>query len=234
MPALHLFSLMAPTSTPISSTADASQPQRRTLLQYVRRSKLATAATLLTAIGFVAAGTLSTFTASGVRNQTVSSGSFAFTLGDPATGPFSVAISGMAPGDLADRTVTLTNPAGGLNYGQVALSATATTSSLLNTDAVNGLTLKVDDCSVAWTQATSTSAATCSGTTTPLTAATPLSTIITSGATYTAGLAALTTGGVDYLRFHYNLPTASTGTAGLTSTVQYTFTATQATGGAYH
>ena len=51
---------------------------------------------------------------------------------------------------------------------------------------------------------------------------------------YTSGLASLTGGGTDYLRFHYSLPTADTLTSGLSSEIRYTFAATQATGGTYH
>jgi spore coat-associated protein N len=185
-------------------------------------------------LGVAAMGTLSLFTAGGTRTQSVGAGTFAFNLSDPSTGAFTTAISGLAPGDMADRLVTLTNPGGGLNYSQVALSATATTTSLLDSDATNGLALSIDDCSVAWTQATSTSAATCSGTDTTLTAATPLATIIATPITYSSQLASLSNGGVDYLRFHYLLPGISVGTAGLSSSIQYSLTATQQAGGSYH
>jgi len=199
-----------------------------------KRGALAALAALLATIGVAVAGTLSTFTASGARTQTVSSGSFAFTLTDPSVGPFTTAISGMAPGDFGDRTLELSNPTGGLNYASIALTAVAEKSSLLNTDATNGLQLTISDCTVAWKQTATTEAATCTGTEKTLTASTALSKIISEGVTYTSTLASLTNGGADYLRFHYALPSASTGTAGLSSEIKYTFTATQATGGSYH
>jgi len=220
-----------------SQTLDATDDdRRRRRLAWLgaRRTALAALACLIAALGLAILGTLSTFTASGTRTQNVGSGTFTFNLADPGTGAFTTAISGLAPGDFADRTVTLTNPSGGLNYASVALAATAEKSSLLNTDAVNGLTLTVSDCSVAWKQTAITEPATCTGTEKTLTAATPLSKIISEGVTYSSLLASLTNGGSDYIRFHYALPTASTGTAGLTSEIKYTFTATQAAGGSYH
>jgi hypothetical protein len=101
------------------------------------RRKLAATLALAATLGVAAVGTTSLFTSAGTRTQDVSSGSFAFILSDPSTGAFTTAISGMAPGDFADREVTMTNPAGGLNYAQVALTATAATTSLLDSDAVN-------------------------------------------------------------------------------------------------
>jgi hypothetical protein len=214
--------------------AEDKKRRRRTAWLGGRRASLAALAALIAAIAVAVAGTLSTFTASGSRTQTISSGTFAFTLTDPSVGPFTTAISGMAPGDFGDRTLELTNPSGGLNYASIALTAVAEKSSLLNTDATNGLQLTISDCSVAWKQTATTEAATCTGTEKTLTASTPLSKIISEGVTYSSTLASLTNGGSDYLRFHYALPTASTGTAGLTSEIKYTFTATQAAGGAYH
>ncbi len=208
--------------------------RRRAAFLTGARGRLAAAACLAAGVGFAVAGTLSTFTASGTKAQSLASGTFAFNLADPSGGPFSTAVSGMAPGDFADRTVNLVNPAGDLNYGSVALAASATASSLLNSSETEGLTLTVSDCSIAWTQATSSSAATCSGTEKTLTAAKPLSKVISEGVSYSSGLASLTGGGTDYLRFHYSLPAADTLTSGLSSEIRYTFTAAQATGGAYH
>ncbi|SOD71077.1 hypothetical protein SAMN05892883_0669 [Jatrophihabitans sp. GAS493] len=191
-------------------------------------------AVLLVGGGAAVTGTLSTFTSTQSKAQSISSGTFTFALNDPGAGAlFSTNVSGLAPGDFADRLVNVVN-AGSINYGSVAIAVTApTTSSLLDTDATNGLKLAVDDCSVPWTQASATVAATCSGTTTAETALTPVATLKATGPSYSTGLVALT-GGTDYLRIHYNLPSGSTGTSGLTSVLNFAFTATQATGGAYH
>ncbi len=189
------------------------------------------------ATGSAIAGTLSSYTQSQNRDQTVNTGTFTFTLTDPAGGaagtPFTTSISGMAPGDFGDRLVNVAN-GGSINFASIGMAVTAPTTSLLDTDATNGLQLQVDMCSVAWTQASSSAAATCSGTTTAETALTAVSALKASGPSYTSGLASLTSAGTDYLRFHYSLPTASTGTAGLTSILHFVLTATQATGGAYH
>jgi spore coat-associated protein N len=178
-------------------------------------------------------GTMSTFTSTQTKTQTVASGTFVFNVNDPGAGSvFSTAISGLAPGDFGDRLVTLVNT-GSINFASVGIGVTATTSSLLDTDATNGLSLAIDKCSVAWTQASNTVGATCSGTTTSLTTSTPVPTLKTTGPSYTTGLSSLT-GGTDYLRFHYSLPSGATGVSGLSSTLSYAFTATQAAGGAYH
>lgn len=215
----------------VQAASPATEDQQDT-----KRKRRVLFAMLLLGLGSSAAvaGTSSTFTEAEVRNQTVGSGTFNIDLTDPiATSQFSVNVSGLAPGDFADRLVTVSN-SGSINLASIDLAITTpVTSSLLDTDATNGLKLQIDSCSVAWTQASSAVAATCSGATTALTASTAISSLKSAGPSYTASLASLT-GGTDRLRFHYSLPAASTGTAGLSSAMVYTFTATQAAGGAYH
>jgi spore coat-associated protein N len=204
-----------------------------------RKAKQVLVALLLLAVGSATAvvGTSSTFTDTDTRTQNSASGTFNIDLSDPlATSQFSAAVSGMAPGDFADRLVDLTNT-GSINLASVAVAVTTPTSSLLDTDATNGLQLEIDKCSVAWTQASSGVVAACGGVggATTLTAMAAISSLKATGPSYTASLTSLTGGGaVDRLRFHYSLPTASTGTAGLSSVIVYTVTATQAAGGAYH
>lgn len=208
-----------------TTEGDSALRARLVLVGYVALAIAAVATAVL--------GTVSTFTSGQSRGQTSQSGTFVFNLADPSSGAtFATGISGLAPGDFADRLVTLTN-SGSIYFSSVTLGVSSVTTSLLDSDAVNGLTLQVDNCSTAWTQASNTVAATCGGTLTSLTAATPLSTLKSTGPSYTGNLAALT-GGTDYLRFHYALPAVSSGTAGLSSTLTYAFTATQAAGGAYH
>ena len=214
-------------------TVQASSTTQRDSALRARLVLVGYVALAIAGVATAVLGTVSSFTSSQSKGQTSQTGTFVFNLADPASGAtFATAISGVAPGDFADRLVTLTNT-GSIYFSSVALAVTAGTTSLLDSDAVNGLTLQIDKCSTTWTQSGNTVAATCGGTLTSLTSATPLSTLKSTGPTYTTGLAALT-GGTDYLRFHYALPTASTGTAGLSSTLSYAFTATQAAGGAYH
>ncbi|MCW2579089.1 MAG: uncharacterized protein JWR82_690, partial [Blastococcus sp.] len=55
------------------------------------------------------------------------------------------------PGDVMTLAIILVN-VGSSALGSVTLTTTATTSSVLTTDATNGLQLAVKACSVAWTQ----------------------------------------------------------------------------------
>ena len=186
---------------------------------------------VLGAIGAIATvGTYSLFTSTVSGTETVSSGTVVVALG--ASGPanrLSVAATNIAPNDTIERAVNLQN-IGTIDLSTVTLTTTATTSSLLDTDATNGLQMVVDKCSVAWTE-TLVSAGiytyTCSGT-----ASTIVSTRAVMGAAIAMpGLAALTAGGTDNLRVTLTLP----GTAGntfqnKTSTINYAFTATQRAG----
>ena len=81
-----------------------------------------------------------------------------------------VAANKLVPGDTVQRAVQLSNAAGQQDLSSVTLSTTAPTSSLLDTDATNGLQLVVDACSVPWTEAGTAPAYTytCSGVTKPV------------------------------------------------------------------
>lgn len=199
-----------------------------------RRKAFLVLLVLLVGSGTAVMGTVSTFTEAETGTQTLGTGTFGLDLANPsAPSQFSVNISGLAPGDFADRLVDVSN-SGSINFASVALGITATTSSLLDTDATNGLRLQIDACSVAWTQASAGVAATCGAITTNLTASTAVSALKAAGPSYTSSFNSLTAAGLDRLRFHYSLPAASVGTAGLSSVLVYTFTATQVAGGAYH
>ena len=77
-------------------------------------------------------GTYSTFTQARTKTQNVATGTFAFNLADPAVVP-STDISGLAPGDFADRLVDLTNT-GSLNYATWGSPPTASPTSALDSD----------------------------------------------------------------------------------------------------
>lgn len=225
-------SAVAPQSTneaPVQAENDEQAPAWRRALVALLLLSVGTGAALM--------GTTSTFTEAEDRTQDVTSGTFVFTLGDPATATtrFSEDITGMAPGDFADRLVTLNNT-GTLDFSSVSIAlATPNTSSTLDTDDNDGLQLQIASCPQAWTQASSSVGATCGGgfTATVLTALMPVKDVKTAGPSYTSGLTALT-GGSTYLRFHYELPTTSVGTDGKSSELVYTFTATQLVNPTYH
>ncbi|MHB8465504.1 MAG: TasA family protein [Acidimicrobiales bacterium] len=173
-------------------------------------------------------GTFATFTSTTSATQSVTAGTVAIGLG--VAGPanrINVAATGVVPGDTIQRAFDLTN-SGNQNLATVGLTTTASPSSLLDTDATNGLQMTVNKCSVAWTEAGSAPAYTytCSGVTTP---------IITSQAVIganinMAGLSALTAGSTDHLHLLLSLPSGTGNTfQGLSSTISYSFLGTQRT-----
>ena len=188
----------------------------------------------LAAIGTVASvagiGTYATFTSSTSVSQPVSSGTMTIALGatGAATNRLNVGASAIAPGDTIQRSVDL------LDSGTVALSAvtlttTATTSSLLDTDATNGLQMTIDRCSAAWTEAGTAPAYTysCSGTTATVVASRP---VIGSNLTL-SNVTATAPGATDHLRVTLSLPSTADNTfQAKSSTIAYTFTATQRAG----
>jgi spore coat-associated protein N len=170
-------------------------------------------------------GTFASFTSSTSASQAISSGTVSIALG--ASGPanrLAVAASNLVPGDTVQRAVDLTSTSSD-PLGSVSLQTSASPSNALSTDP-NGLTVKIDKCSVAWTESGTAPAYTytCSGTTTSILAATAAGT--TSSL---ASLAALTSGSsTDRLLVTLALPSAATNTLqGLSTTITYAFTGTQ-------
>jgi predicted ribosomally synthesized peptide with SipW-like signal peptide len=179
-------------------------------------------------------GTFATFTSSTSASHTISSGTVSIALGatGASTNRLTVGASNVVPGDTIQRAVDLINNGGASadNLSSIVLTTTASPSSLLDTEATNGLQMVIEKCSVPWTEAGTAPAYTytCSGTT---------STVLTSRAVIGAsmplsGLASLTTGSTDHLRVTLTLPTAAPNTMqGLTSTVTYNFVGTQRVAG---
>jgi spore coat-associated protein N len=190
-----------------------------------------------TVVGVAAAmaglGTFATFTSSTSASHTISSGTVSIALG--ATGPanrLTIGASNVVPGDTIQRAVDLINNGGASadNLSSIVLTTTASPSSLLDTEATNGLQMAIEKCSAAWTESGTSPAYTytCSGTT---------STVLASRAVVGANialsnLASLTTGSTDHLRVTLTLPTAAPNTMqGLTSTISYNFVGTQRVAG---
>ena len=133
----------------------------------------------------------------------------------------------IAPGDTMQRSFDLTN-AGSIDLASTTLTTTASPSSLLDTDATNGLQMAIDKCSVAWTEAGSSPAFTytCGGTTTSVLA----SQAVIGSAISLANLSSLTAGSTDRLRLTLTLPSGAGNTfQNITSTISYGFTGTQRT-----
>ncbi|WP_104181567.1 TasA family protein [Arthrobacter sp. B0490] len=189
---------------------------------------LASVALLGVAASVAGLGTYGSFTSTTSASETVTAGTVDVQLGAAGTtaNRLTVAATGVIPGDTIQRAATLTN-AGNQNFGAVTLSTTAVgTPTLLTTDALNGLQVAVDACTVPWTE-TGTAPAytyTCAGTTTTVLPTRP---IIGTDIALT-NLASITTAKADNLRVTATLPTTAGNTfQGLTSTVNLAFTATQ-------
>ncbi|MHB8465503.1 MAG: TasA family protein [Acidimicrobiales bacterium] len=190
--------------------------------------KLAVTAGVLGVGGAMAGlGTFATFTSTTSASQSVTSGTVVIGLGatGAATNRLTVNATGVVPGDTIQRSFDLTN-SGNQSLASVVATTTASPSSLLDTDAVNGLQMVIDKCSTTWTEAGVSPAFTytCGGTTSSIVA----SRAVIGSAVNMAGLAALTNGGTDHLRVTLTLPaTAGNTFQGLTSTVSYSFLGTQ-------
>jgi spore coat-associated protein N len=190
------------------------------------RKLLLSLAALGVAGGMAGLGTFASFTSSTSASQTVASGTVTLNLG--GVNRLTVGASGIAPGDTIQRAFDLTN-GGSLDMASISLTSTATTSSLLDTDATNGLQMVVDRCSNAWTESGPPYTYTCSGTTTTVIASRA---VIASNIAMT-GLSALTSGGTDHLRLTLTFPAAAGNTfQNQSSTLQYAFTGTQRAAGA--
>ncbi|HEX9993975.1 MAG TPA: TasA family protein [Acidimicrobiales bacterium] len=187
---------------------------------------LLTLATIGAAAALVGGGTYATFTSAASAGGGASTGTVVIALGAPGTSAnrLTVGAAGLAPGDSAQRSVDVVNT-GSVALSAVALTTTATTSSLLDTDTTNGLQLVVARCSVPWTEAGTAPAYTytCAGTT---------STVIASRPVVGANLAmpglVTSPGTTNHLRVTVSLPsTAGVAFQGRTSTIAFTFTAAQ-------
>lgn len=187
----------------------------------------ASIAVLGAASSIAALGTYASFTSSTSASQSISSGSVSIALG--ATGPanrLTVAASGLVPGDTVQRAVDLTSSSTD-PLGSVSLQTSGSPNNALITD-TNGLTVKVDKCSVAWTESGTAPAYTytCSGTNSSVLAATAV-----GGTSSLAGLAALSSGSsTDHLLVTLTLPSSATNTLqGLSTSITYAFNGTQRT-----
>ena len=195
-----------------------------------RRKLLISLAVISAAASIAGLGTFATFTSSTSASQSVSSGTVTIALGatGASTNRLTVGASNIAPGDTIQRSVDLID-SGSIDLASITLTTNATTSSLLDTDATNGLQMVIDRCSNAWTEGGTAPAYTytCSGAT---------STVLASRAIIGTNLAlsnlsALTNGVTDHLRVTLSFPSAAPNSfQNQSSTVQYTFTGTQRAG----
>ena len=183
-------------------------------------------ALILVAVALAGVGAFAAFTSSASVSQSITSGTVTIALGATGTADnrLNIAATGVVPGDTIQRAVNVSNT-GNQDFASITLTTAASTSSLLDTDATDGLQMVIERCSVAWTEGGSAPAYTytCSGTT---------STVLASRAVIGSGLSlsnlGLTAGTTNHLRVTLTLPsTAGNTLQGLTSVIAYTFTGSQ-------
>jgi hypothetical protein len=171
-------------------------------------------------------GTFGSFTDSTTPIATeVGSGTVSINLAQPAAA-VPASITGFLPGDSMTRAVTLTND-GTAPLSSISLDVTSSTSTVLTTDARNGLQLSLKSCSVAWTQGGTPQAPTytCSGTQRTIASGPVVGNFPVTNA------ASLNPGGTDRLVFTVSLPdTADNAFQGRTSQLNLTFSGIQRTG----
>lgn len=187
------------------------------------------------AVGALLAGTgaVATWTANSSANNTLATGTVQIALGNTgaSTNRLTLNASGLVPGDTVQRSFNLTNT-GSQDLASVALTTSASPSSLLDTDTTNGLQMVIDRCSVAWTESGSSPAFTytCGGSTSTSVSSRP---VIQSALTMN-NLGMLTAGATDYLRLTLTFPSGAGATfQGLSSTLTYSFLGTQRAGTAH-
>ena len=183
---------MTPTCT---HTTDLEPAPRRSRRRLAGAALVAGTGLLLTGTGVYAALSATAFNTTA---EAVTSGTLKLTLADNGAG-FSQAVSNVAPGDVVNRYVTLTN-GGTLDGKDLKLGVADATPSLLTSDATKGLRVTVSSCPTAWT---ATSGA-CSGTPTVVLASTALSSLRTTAAAFTT--TTVVAGAVQHLQLSLTLP----------------------------
>ena len=190
---------------------------------------LVSLAILAAAAGVAGLGTFATFTSSTSATHSVSSGTLTIALGAPgAANRLNVVAANVAAGDTIQRAFDLQN-SGTIDLAAApTLTTSASPTSLLDTDATNGLQMVIDKCSVAWTEVGPPYTYTCAGTNTPVVTTRA---VIGSGIAMPAIADLVTAGaGPDHLRLTLTLPSGAGNTfQNLTSTLTYAFNATQRT-----
>jgi hypothetical protein len=193
-----------------------------------------TAARIVASLGVLGAtaaiaslGTFGTFSdTTAPVDTTVDSGVISIDLAQAGAGMVPFAGGGMLPGDSRAFPVDLVN-SGNSALGSVSLTSSATVSSVLDSDPVNGLQLTVESCSQAWTDTGSGYA--CAATKKPF-----YSGRMVVGNQPLSGAASLVPGGVDHLLLAASLPSSASTDAfqGASSSLRFVFTGVQRGGSA--
>ncbi|MDQ0620078.1 TasA family protein [Arthrobacter globiformis] len=187
--------------------------------------KLIASASLLGAAAAVAGmGTYGAFTSSTEASTTVTNATMKIDMvANGGSNNLQLSATGLLPGDKVQRLITLNN-SGTADLAALTLTTAPTVSSVLTTDTANGLQIVIESCDQAWTAGAQGAAYTCGGTKKSVLASRP---VIGSNIALSQ-LASLTGGQNDNLLVTQTLPSTAGDTfQGATSTVNFTFTATQ-------
>ncbi len=190
--------------------------------RFPARKLLLSIAVLGSAASIAGVGTFATFTSSTSTSHTIASGTLSLTAPVNRLG---TGASPIAAGDTMQRAIDLSY-SGTISFGSATLTTSATSSSLLDTDATNGLQIAIDKCSQAWTESGPPYTYTCGGSTSSVLASRALigSSIALSNLTLAAG-------STDHLRVTVTLPSSADNTLqNKSSTIDYTFTGVQRAG----
>lgn len=176
------------------------------------------------AVSLVVVGGKATFNDSQTQAQSVGTRALSLQIGTAGTAAnrLSIGASGLIPGDTVQRVIDIQNTSS-YNYSSLSLTTTATTSSLLDTDATNGLQMVIDECSTAWTESGSNPnyTYTCGGTTNAR-----IATRAVIGSSLSLGGGALSASTTGHYRVTLTLPSgAGNSFASLNSVISYAFTA---------
>ena len=189
------------------------------------------AAFAVAGLAVTGAGVYAGLNAEATSSQSVTSGTLKLNIGNESGSLFTSAVSGLAPGDVVNRYVNLTN--NGL-LPALSLTLKVAGSTALATDATKGLAVTVSSCSTSWAVSAGTASCTSGGTITQVMTSTPVATLaVTPGAVQ----ASMAVNEVAHLQISLKLPNSSETTTngvlpsgtiqGLTDTLTYTFNEVQ-------
>jgi len=216
------------------------------LMNFGSLASLRTVGTLTTKIAIIAAATLggaslvsssvfAALTATATPNNSVASGTLALvqTSHSTLTAGLTTNITAMAPGDTVNRYIELVNSGlsnnGNLDGKALTLRLSDSSTTALTSDAVKGLQITIQECSVVWVGP----AGTCSGTTTTVLSATAAALIANPIAVTVSSVISTVT---NHLKISTSLPAGNEVTAngvlpvgsvqGKTATLTWTFVKT--------
>lgn len=189
------------------------------------RKLLVTGVVLVAAAAVATKGSTATFTASASRSHQITTGNPSLVLGatGSAANRLGVDVSALVPNASAYRTFDIMN-VGDTAFTSYTLTTVATTHSLLDTDQVNGIQMKLESCSNAWTESGTTPnfTYTCSGTASTVVSSRP----IIQNNVPLPGLRSWAPNGTDHLLVTETLPsTADSAFQNANSAITYTFNA---------